>query len=166
MARGGWHGRGGPPPDPLALRRDRPSDGQLWVVLVADEHAAAVPAWPLADPTSRELEVWAAEWLRPQSVIWERQRQALEVAMYVRTLVAAEHPDAKAAMRILVLRQMESLAISATGMQRHRWRIAESSPAAQSAPAAQLARRASRPRTRSQIDMRERMKLITDGGES
>lgn len=83
-----------------------------------------IPQWPLSRPSQRELAIWAQEWTRPQAVMWERNRQHQEVALYVRTLVEAERRGAPAALRTLVRQQQEALGISLTGMLRLRWLIA------------------------------------------
>jgi hypothetical protein len=72
---------------------------------------------------SRELEIWASEWRRPQAVKWERNGQELEVALYVRALVAAEAPDAKVTLRTLVKQQQEALGLSLPGLARNHWKI-------------------------------------------
>ena len=121
MARGGAHGRGGPPPDPNALRRER--DGAGWVTLPASGRDGPLPEWPLSRPTVRETALWTREWQRPQAVMWERNGQELEVAMYVRSLAIAEKRDAPVASRTLVRQQQESLGLSLPGLARNRWRI-------------------------------------------
>lgn len=139
MAKGGARARSGPAPDPDALRNDRPSVKGEWTVLPAVGRQGATPEWPLADPTgvvdgreivvdavkARELEVWTAEWKRPQAVMWERNRQETEVALYVRALVAAERADASVASRTLVRQQQEALGISIPGLLRNKWQIAQ-----------------------------------------
>lgn len=83
---------------------------------------------------ARELEVWAGEWRRPQAVEWERNGQELEVALYVRALVAAEAPDAKVTLRTLVKQQQEALGLSLPGLARNRWRIPDEATDDQMAP--------------------------------
>lgn len=122
MARGA-HNRGGPAPDPDALRRDRKSDGE-WTTLPAAGRSGVSPDWPLSEASSRELELWDGEWRRPQAVMWERNGQDLEVAIYVRSLVDAESPKATVAARTLVRQQMEALGLSVPGLLRNRWKIA------------------------------------------
>jgi hypothetical protein len=124
MARGS-HGRQGPAPDPNALRRDRAADQAGWTTLPAAGREGEPPAWPLSDPSQRELDLWAAEWRRPQAVMWEINKQELEVAMYVRTLVGAESRQATAAERTLVLRQQENLGLTIPGLSRNKWRVGE-----------------------------------------
>lgn len=119
--KGGARARSGPAPDPNALRRDR--DGDTWVTLPAEGREGIAPDWPLVDQTEREAELWANEWSRPQAVMWERNGQELEVALYIRTVVAAEAPDATTACRTLVRQQQEALGISLPGLARNHWRI-------------------------------------------
>jgi len=121
MAKGGARARSGPPPDPSALTYD---EGE-WTVLPATGRDGPVPEWPLADETMRESVLWTAQWSRPQAVMWERQRQELEVALFVRSLVAAENAEAATNARTLVKQQMEALGLSSPGLRMLRWRIAE-----------------------------------------
>jgi hypothetical protein len=130
MVSGGARIRSGPPPDPNALRRDRPSDKATWRSLPAGERVGEAPAWPLEDVSKREAELWSAEWRRPQAVVWEERGYALEVALYVRSVVAAESPKATASDRALPLRFMEDLGISSAGLARNRWRIDDAGNAA------------------------------------
>lgn len=60
-------------------------------------------------------------------MMWASQGQELEVALFVRSLVAAEQEDAPVAVRTLVRQQMEALGISVPGMLRNRWRIESAS---------------------------------------
>jgi hypothetical protein len=85
------------------------------------------------DTERRELLVWSRQWVRPQAVMWETNGQEEEVALYVRTLVAAERADAKANVRTLVKQQQEALGLSIPGLARNRWKIAEK-PKADEAP--------------------------------
>lgn len=124
MARGS-SANSGPAPDPNALRRDRKSDQAGWTVLSAAGRSGSVPAWPFAQLTDREREVWKSHWAKPQAVEWERNGQVEEVAMYVRSLVAAEALDASTAARTLVKQQQEALGLSLPGMLRLRWKIGE-----------------------------------------
>lgn len=117
----GMSRRSGPPPDPNSLTQ---VSGE-WLVLPASGREGDPPTWPLSDGTSRELELWVREWCRPQAVEWERHGQELEVAMYVRTLVAAEKADAPVALRTLLRQQQEALGVSVPGMQRNRWKLGE-----------------------------------------
>lgn len=148
MAKGG-HAHSGPAPDPNALRRDRDSSG--WTLLPAAGREGEVPEWPLDAQTAREAVLWKREWRRPQALMWERNGQELEVAMYVRSLAAAERLDAAVAARTLVRQQQESLGLSVPGLARNRWAI--EAETRQAAPAA-------RPVGRSAKD---RFKVVSGG---
>ena len=124
MAKGGARARSGPPPDPDSLTQ---ADGE-WTILPASGREGDAPPWPLAQAIERELDIWVDEWTRPQAVMWERQGQELEVALYVRSLVTAEAHNAPTNTRTLVRQQMEALGISVPGMLRNRWRIGEVEP--------------------------------------
>ena len=121
MAKGGARARSGPPPDPDSLTQ---TDGE-WTVLPASGREGDAPAWPLVEPTTRELELWADEWTRPQAVMWERERQEIGVAMYVRVLVEAEKAEAKTNTRTLLKQLREELGLSMPGLLRNRWRIGD-----------------------------------------
>ena len=121
--RGGARARSGPAPDPNALRREK--DSSDWTTLPAEGRDGPVPEWPLADQTKREETLWEKEWVRPQAVEWERNGQELEVAMYVRNLIAAERHDAAANIRNLLRQQQEALGISLPGLSRNHWRIGQ-----------------------------------------
>lgn len=117
----GGHPHSGPPRDPNALRRER--DAGQWTHLPASGRQGPAPEWPLSRPSARELAIWAEEWRRPQALMWERNGQHREVALYVRSLVEAEKRGAPVALRTLVRQQQEALGISLPGLLRNRWLI-------------------------------------------
>lgn len=127
MAKGGARARSGPPPDPNALRRDRPSDGE-WVSLPAEGRDGPPPEWPLEQQTDREAVLWELFWSLPQAVMWERHRQEHFVALYVRRAAEAERRDAPTALTTLVKQMSEDLGISTGGLHRNRWRIEDAEP--------------------------------------
>jgi hypothetical protein len=106
----------GPAPDPNALRRDRPSDKAEWTHLPAAGRQGDPPAWPISRANAAETAMWARLWALPQAIAWEHNRQELEVARHVRAALMADHRDAPTNLRALVLRQMESLGLTALGM--------------------------------------------------
>lgn len=136
MTSGGARARSGPPPDPNALRRERPSDSAEWLHLPHAGRAGDPPAWPLRNATGdtaddanikswhdRELERWAIEWRKPQAIAWERFALADEVALYVRLFVECEIPGTKADVRTLLRRYQESLGLTVAGQRANRWVI-------------------------------------------
>lgn len=149
MPRGGARVRSGPAPDPTALRRER--DKAEWVDLPAEGRQGEPPDWPLPDRLHGELELWTREWKRPQAVMWERNGQELEVALFVRSIVIAEGPKATAADRNVVQRKMSDLGLTVPGLRANRWRIVDSAakPAAPS-------------KTKAKRSARDRLKVVKD----
>jgi len=128
----GGHAHSGPPPDPDALRGNKGRGD--WVHLPAAGRPDPAPGWPLTRQTARELEHWVREWARPQALVWEQLGLAVEVAMYCRTLTAAERPSAATNIRTLVKQQQEVLGLSIPGLARNRWIIDTESVATTRAP--------------------------------
>ena len=143
--------RSGPPPDPNALYGNK-AMGE-WIDLPPEGRSGPPPPWPLDGMTVREGVLWATEWRRPQAVMWERNDQVLEVALYVRSLTIAEQPDAATPARALIRQQMEALGISIPGMQRNRWRIPSN------VPTVEPATKGGAPRP----SVRDRLKVVGDG---
>src|SRR5690606_34046733 len=110
-------------PDPPALRRER--DAGQWVTLPASGRKGPVPEWPLPAPTERELELWRQMWCKPQALLWERNGQHQEVAMYCRRFAAAEEHGASVALGTLVRQMMDSLLLTIPAMRSARVRIAD-----------------------------------------
>jgi len=124
MPRGGARVVSGPPPDPNALRRNRPSDKAGGTLLPAEGRQGDAPAFPLQLMTPREDELWADLWSRPQAVAWEALNQEYEVALFVRTLALVEQPEAKTDLQRVVRGYLDSLGLSVQGMLRNRWKVA------------------------------------------
>lgn len=136
MPRGGPRANSGPPPDPDAIRRDRPSDQAGWTKLPA-RREGPVPPWPLVDSiTRREQEIWDGLWALPQALMWEASNQHHEVAVYARTAARAEALNAPSTLLTLYRQQREELGLSQSGLARRRWRLV----AADTAPAPREAR--------------------------
>lgn len=123
MTSGGARARSGPAPERNAIRNGRA--GADWIRLPASGRKGEPPPFPLPRRTKRELAVWDQEWHRPQAIMWESSGQELEVALYVRTLVEAEHRGAAASIRTLLVRMQEHLGLSQPGLARNRWTIVE-----------------------------------------
>lgn len=153
MASGGARARSGPAPDPNALRRDR-ADDQGWITLPAEGRQEKAPRWPLDGLTPREAEIWDREWKRPQAIMWERNGQEFEVALYVRRLVESEQPGTPVALASHVMKAQEYLGLSLPGMHRLRWKIA---PGANGTPA-ETTTKEEAPKS-----ARERLRVVSDG---
>jgi len=88
--------------------------------------------------------------------MWERNGQALEVALFVRAVVEAESPRASVAARTLVRQQMDALGLSVPGLRAARWKIVdETTPKPEQKPRARRGRGAS---------VRDRLKVVEGGG--
>jgi hypothetical protein len=132
----------GPPPDPNALRRDRPSDRNGWKILPA-KRTGEPPMWPLRsnvemvvagpdddgpktisaeDVDDREIEVWHRLWEMPQACAWEELGWTHDVALYTRWLVMAEAGDMKAASE--ARQWSDRLGLNPAAMLRNRWKVA------------------------------------------
>ena len=119
----------GPAPDPNALRRDR-KDDVSWLTLPATPLTDPAPAWPLAEMSDRELELWAEYWTRPQARLWLLNSQQHEVAIFVRRIAEAELPDASVTLNALVQRLMDALLLTIPAMYKARVKIASDEVAA------------------------------------
>ena len=131
-------GSRGPAPDPNAIRRDRHSDQATWTELPARRDGPP-PAWPeyMGEPLegSPRAQLWAELWSMPQAVMWERNRQVIEVAQHADTLAAIKDgppegmkSDPTPTLRGLALRQMDALGLTAPALNRLRWRIGTAEP--------------------------------------
>ncbi|MGI8666192.1 MAG: hypothetical protein ACR2N4_09205 [Jatrophihabitans sp.] len=81
------------------------------------------PEWPLTPMSVREAELWASHWMKPQSVIWERDQVFEYVAMYVRQLSEAEAPKSSAENRKTVRLMAADLFLTSDSMARAKYRI-------------------------------------------
>jgi hypothetical protein len=157
MPKGGARARSGPAPDPNALRRDRKGDGE-WTVLPAEGRKGRTPAWPLKGQSAREKSLWQAWWKKPQAILWERNQQQYEVAMYVRCWAEAELPNAPTNLRNLVRQQGDALLTTITAMHAARVKLSEDE-----LQPARSARAGTRTAAASKSSAKERLKAL-DGG--
>lgn len=92
-------------------------------VLPASGRAGRCPKWPIAEPSEAELADWRSVWKLPQAVVWESQHLERIVARYVRVRVAAEHPDASAAMLSQAVKLEERLLLTPYHLKQARYEI-------------------------------------------
>jgi hypothetical protein len=146
---GGARTRSGPPPELNALRRDR--DSGDWTTLPEEGRTGPVPEWPLPNKASQpEMAMWKGLWAMPQALMWDRQRQHHEVALYVRKFIEASRPKAPAMLTTATQRMADSLGLTVPGLLRNRWKIGTSEVTRTQAP-------------RRTASSRERFKVV-DGG--
>jgi hypothetical protein len=84
--RGGARVNSGPPPDPNALRRDRPTDKDGWKSLPASGRDGRLPKWPLLPDLQRRAELHAATVLLEQLQDELREAPAGKVAQLERRI--------------------------------------------------------------------------------
>lgn len=84
-----------------------------------------VPAFPLPDPSERELYLWQKLWVKPQAEMWHKQDQAYEVALYTRRFTEAEQSDSSVTLNTLVRQMGDSLGITAPGLRSNRWLLVD-----------------------------------------
>ena len=126
MARGGARNRSGPAPDPNSGRSDR-RDFKL-TALPAEGFSGPVPAFPLDLASSAELALWAEAWTSPQACAWslasERWRQRT-VALWVRTRIRCEDPDAPASLLGQLHRFADQIGMTTAGLAEMGWAVAK-----------------------------------------
>lgn len=150
VSRGGARNRSGPAPDPSSGRSDR--RGYSLTALPAEGYAGPVPAFPLPDASDRELEVWGEAWRTPQACAWSLPSESWRVrtvALWVRTSVRCEAPDAPSALLGQVHRFADQIGMTTAGLAEMGWRVAVDETAerrAAAAPAAKVERQSSRDR--------------------
>lgn len=152
MPSGGSRVRSGPAPDPMALRRDRPSDKDGWTTLPAEGRTGDAPAWPLLDQSPREEVLWARFWRKPQAVIWERDSLIEIVALFVRQFAEGEVPKSSAENRKTIRLMLADLYLTPDSMLKARLRIATDEVEAKRTERAPVRKSA-----------RSRLKVVSDG---
>ena len=150
MTQGGSRNRSGPPADPSSGRSDR--RGYKVTALPSEGYDGPVPEFPLPDASDRELDVWEAAWRTPQACAWalpsESWRQR-SVALWVRTSVRCESPDAPSSLLAQLHRFADQIGMTTAGLAEMGWKVAVDEigvRAAQKAEEAAPARKSSRDR--------------------
>ena len=157
MARGGARNRSGPPSSEKSERSDR--RGFKLTALPAQGYDGPVPDFPLPGATGREVEVWEQAWRTPQACAWSMPSEAWRsstVALWVRTKVRCEAPDAGAALLGQLHRFADQIGMTTAGLAEMGWKVAVDEVAdrrEESAPAAPAAHAPVR-----------RMRAVSDGG--
>lgn len=116
-----------------------------------------VPDFPLPDPSSRELAVWAEAWRSPQACAWSLPSESWRVptvGMWVRVKVRCEDPDAGAALYGQLHRFADQIGMTTAGLAEMGWRVAVDEVAEKREQGPQEKRRSAR----------DRMKVVSGGG--
>lgn len=154
MARGGARNRSGPQPTESSGRSER--RGYSLTALPSQGYDGQVPPFPLPGATVRELEVWESAWRTPQACAWSMPSEAWRsetVALWVRTKVRCEDPDAPASLLGQLHRFADQIGMTTAGLAEMGWKVAVDQTAVR-----REERVAERPKS-----SRSRMKVVEGG---
>lgn len=178
MTKGGARNRSGPQPDPASGRSDR--RGFSLQALPAEGYDGGAPQYPLREMTvyetvvdeegvrrrspndeatkefrEREAELWEWAWTLPQACAWVREQWRWHtVAMWVRTAVVCEGPDAQAADKNSLHRFADQIGMTPAGMRENGWAIA----------ADEVEKRRGEVDEEPEEDPRTRLTVVSNGG--
>lgn len=153
MPRGGSRNRSGPKPDESSGRSGR--RGYTLTALPAEGYSGDAPDFPLQDATDREIEVWRRTWRTPQACAWSLPSESWRVpivALWVRTFVRCEDPDAGASLLAQLHRFGDQIGMTTAGLSEMGWKVAVDEVAAKRAT------QSKKPTPRSS---RDRMKVVS-----
>ena len=125
MSSGGARNRSGPAVNPDSARSDR--RGVKLTALPAEGYRGTAPDFPLPEPSVRESAVWAEAWRSPQACAWAMPSEAWRqrtVALWVRTSVRCEDPDAPASLLAALHRFADQIGMTTAGLAEMSWRVA------------------------------------------
>ena len=112
-------------PTPPKIDPQRGHRGRGPTRLPAEGRQGPPPQWPLADKMSAaEESAWAELWATPQAVAWARLGWTRTVARYCRVMVAAESPEATAALLAQAVALEDRLGLTPKAMRLLLWEIA------------------------------------------
>ena len=134
MARGGARNRSGPTASEDSGRSDR--RGFSLTALPAGGYDGEVPEFPLPDASERELTVWAQAWTSPQACAWSMPSESWRsetVALWVRTKVRCEDPEAPASLLGQLHRFADQIGMTTAGLAEMGWKVAVDELATKSA---------------------------------
>jgi hypothetical protein len=125
MTSGGRRNRSGPALDPSSGRSDQ--RGIKLTALPSGGFDGPVPEFPLPMAATRELEVWAEAWRSPQACAWALPSESWRirtVALWVRTTVRCEDPNAPASLLGQLHRFADQIGFTPAGMTENGWAVA------------------------------------------
>ena len=158
MSRGGPRNRSGPQSDPNSGRSDR--RGFKLTALPAGGYEGEIPEFPLPNASAREVEVWDQAWRTPQACAWSTPSEAWRagtVALWVRTKVRCEDPEAPASLLGQLHRFADQIGMTTAGLAEMGWSVA------QDELAAKAAEKSDQPASRA-TSSRDRMKVVKADG--
>lgn len=104
--------------------------------LPSEGYQGEVPNFPLPRPSDRELEVWESAWRTPQACAWAMPSEAWRartVALWVRTSVRCEEPEAPASLMAQLHRFADQIGMTTAGLAEMGWKVAVDETAAKRA---------------------------------
>lgn len=155
MAQGGARNRSGPKADPNSARSEQ--RGYLLTSLPAEGYAGPAPDFPLPSPSDRELEVWESLWRTPQACAWSLASESWRtrvVALYTRTVVRCEEPDAPASLLAQLHRFADQIGMTTAGLAEMGWAVARD----------ELGERAAGKSATARSSSRDRLGAVSGGG--
>ena len=121
MGSGGARNRSGPTVTPS-------SESVLRLTALPSEgYTGRIPKFPLPEPSPRERALWRQLWRTPQACAWASHSESWRqrtVAMYVRTFVRCEMPDASAGLLGQLHRFADQIGLTTAGLAEMGWRVA------------------------------------------
>jgi|GEM_PF-6064287 hypothetical protein len=95
-------------------------------------YSGPVPEFPLVDPTSRELELWARLWGQGHAIMWLANSQEIDVALHCRVTASIEACEGEptAALLGVRIRMGEDLGLTVGGAKKNGWLFAKPDTAA------------------------------------
>ncbi|MFG1839114.1 hypothetical protein ACGFH8_11845 [Micromonospora sp. NPDC049175] len=112
-------------PNPPKFDPQRGTRGRGGVALPAGGRHGDPPPWPLPGRQSLdERRAWEQLWATPQAVAWEQLRWTRTVARYCRVMIAAEQPDASAALLAQATVLEDRLGLTPKSMRLLLWHVA------------------------------------------
>lgn len=124
MTSGGARNRSGPAKSEDSARSDRV--GYSLTALPAS-YAGEIPDFPMAGATAREIELWTEKWRGPHGAAWSQPSERWrwwDVAIWVRTAVRCEDPEASASLLNGLPRLGDRAGLSTAGLAEMGWKVA------------------------------------------
>ncbi|MCU1488278.1 MAG: hypothetical protein JWN67_5024 [Actinomycetia bacterium] len=126
-----------------------------------------VPAWPLvSSATTDERKVWNQVWRTPQAAAWATEPwRHRTVALWVRSSVRCEEPDAPAAIITASIRLADQIGLTPAGLLANGWEIEEAPGTRAAVESVGPEPGASRPPAPlpAGVDPRDRLTVVRDG---
>ena len=126
MASGGARATSGPPKQEDSRTSERA--GVVFTALPPAGYDGDVPDFPLPSGTDRELAIWAEAWSTPQACAWAVESWRWQTLAEFCRFKALCESEPNAALIGQLHRYREDLGLSAAGLARNGWKIAEPKP--------------------------------------